>query len=200
MRERDKAILRDLARFRCLTRDHVAAVHFNGLKRAVTQANAVLKRLRRDALVDVSTDRRKYLYFPSPATIRKDSAKIPHYLAIADFYMAVCQIQQPMIFEVEPKLGEKGYPEPDVFMIWRGRPFYVEIQLSQIPDKAMKEKMKRYERLYLTDAWKDFVWQPKPPNRPYFPYVWLISEHRYNAVAPFKLFQTRTVDELLQRV
>lgn len=195
MNKRDKAILSDLRKFRCLTRDHVAGIHFKDLKRNVTQANMVLKRLRRDGHLEVSTERRKYIYFPSPTTVRKDSAKIPHYLAIADFYLEISRIAPPVLFEVEPKIGEKGFPEPDVFMIWQGRPMYVEIQLSHIPEKAMTDKMKRYERLFHSEIWKKFSWQPP---KPYFPYLWILSDTRYSTIAPFKVFQTQTVNELLQ--
>lgn len=197
MKQRDKQILNDLTKFRCLTRDHVSDIHFNGLKRPITQANMVLKRLRRDGYVTCSTDRRKYIYYPVPSTIKKDSAKIPHFLAIADFYTELCKHQTPKIFDVEHKSGDKGAVEPDAFMIWYDSPFYVEIQRSIYSEKVMNEKLKRYELYFHSEAWKELPWQPA---KPVFPRVWILSEVRYKAVVPFKLYQTKTVAEFLQLV
>lgn len=195
MNARDKAILTDLTRFRCLTRDHVSAIHFQGLKRPITQANMVLKRLRRDRYLSVSMERRKYVYFPAQSTMKRDSSKIPHFLALADFYVAVREIEKPIIFEVETKLGDEGLPEPDVFMIWRGYPFFVEVQRSQISEKEMAAKLKRYKNYFLSDKWEDLPWQPK--NQNIFPTVWLLSDQRYRIEKlPFALIQTKTVDEI----
>lgn len=197
MKTRDRAILDDLVRFRCLTRDHVAAAHFAGLKRPVTQANMVLKRMRRDGYVSCSTERRKYVYFPVPSTMKKDSAKIPHFLSIADFYLEISGHQKPAVYDVEPKLMEKGGPEPDVFMIWFNSPFFVEIQRSVYSEKVMEEKFKRYETYFYSDQWHELPWQPKAPV---FPRVWMLSEKKYRAAVPFKLHQTTTVQEFLQLV
>lgn len=196
---RDKAIIDDLSRFRCLTRDHVAAIHFKGLKQPITQANAVLKRLRRDSYVNVSMDRRKYVYFPAPSTMKKDSAKIPHFLAIADFYVDICKHEKPYAFQVEPKLGDKGFPEPDVFMIWKGNPFFVEIQRSNYTEKIMADKFKRYEHYYLTDKWHSLPWQPKE-KAPIFPRLWVLSDSLYSIVTPYRLYQTKTVDEIFSKI
>ncbi|MHA4119940.1 replication-relaxation family protein, partial [Bacillus cereus] len=51
MKSRDKAIIKDLCRFRCLSRDDIIDLHFQGLKKAVTSCNTVMKRLRRDGSV-----------------------------------------------------------------------------------------------------------------------------------------------------
>ncbi|PEN93845.1 hypothetical protein CN553_18190 [Bacillus cereus] len=52
MKSRDKVILKDLHCFRCLPRDDIIYLHFQGLKKAVTCCNTVMKRLRRDGSVD----------------------------------------------------------------------------------------------------------------------------------------------------
>lgn len=172
MNARDKAIVKDLERFRCLTRDDVAELHFSSVKNPVTQANMVLKRLRRDDVIACATDRRKYIYFPVPG-IKKDSAKIGHFLAIVEFYKQIRKVEEPRVFEVEPKVGGKGRPEPDVFTIWKGAPWYVEIQKSQFSDKVMQEKMNRYEQYYLSGEWEQESWQPA--GKKLFPYVWIIG-------------------------
>lgn len=75
MRKRDLAILKDLERFRCMTRDDIINLHFAGLKNPVTCANTVLKRLRRDGHIEVNTDFQPYIYFLSPSPINQDVAK-----------------------------------------------------------------------------------------------------------------------------
>ncbi|MBO2943607.1 replication-relaxation family protein [Paenibacillus sp. F411] len=189
MNARDKAIVADLERFRCLTRDDVAELHFSNVKNPVTQANMVLKRLRRDEIICCSTERRKYIYFPVPG-IKKDSAKIGHFLAIVDFYKEIRQIELPRVVNVEPKLGGKGLPEPDVFCIWKGAPWFVEIQRSQFSDRVMQEKMNRYENYYLSGEWEKEAWQPA--GKKIFPYVWVVGlgAGKYSIEGrSFKVFQ-----------
>lgn len=189
MNTRDRAIIADLQRFRALTRDDIAALHFANVKNPVNQVNSVMKRLRRDGIVDCATDRRKYVYFPKPTTIKKDSAKLGHFLAIAEFYREIRAIEEPRIFHVEPKLGAKGTAEPDVFMIWRGAPWYVEVQRSQFSDKVMRDKLARYGEYYVGATWEQEPWQPH--NKRVFPYVWIVGKGAYRSIEaaslPFRL-------------
>lgn len=196
MNQRDKAIIQDLTRFRVMSRDDVIDLHFGNVKHPVVQANMVLKRLRRDDHISCSKERRQYLYFPNPS-IKKDSAKINHFLAIVDFYKELGRVERPKVFEVEPKYG-KGQPEPDVFMIWQRAPFYVEIQRSVYSEKVMKEKIQRYEQYYYSDQWKLEAWQPE--ERKVFPRLWILSETGYNIIAPFKCVQSKTVAEMIDIV
>lgn len=159
MRKRDLAILNDLNRFRCLTRNDIIDLHFSDLKQPITSCNAVLKRLRRDGYIEVSKERQPYLYFSSPAPIKKDSAKIPHFLKIVGFYKSLLNFEHPKTFIIEPKYG-KGNMEPDVFMIWKRAPFFVEIQRSVYSSKVMNEKVSRYESYYLSNEWHFEPWQP----------------------------------------
>lgn len=188
MNTRDKAIVADLERFRCMTRDDIAALHFSHVKNPVSQTNVVLKRLRRDGVIDCATDRRMYVYFPVPS-IKKDSAKLGHFLAIVEFYREICAIEKPRIFEVEPKVGEKGFPEPDVFMIWRGAPWYVEVQRSQFSARVMGEKFQRYSAYHLDGRWADESWQP--PGKKFFPNVWITGVGRYSVPdgIPYRVYQ-----------
>ena len=177
MRKRDLAILTDLQRFRCLTRDDIIDLHFNGLKNPVTCCNTVLKRLRRDNQIEVNTSQQPYIYFPSPAPIKKDSAKIPHFLKIVEFYKSLLKFQESESFIVEPKYG-KGYMEPDAFMIWKRAPFFVEIQRSVYSEKVMNEKFMRYVSYYMSNEWQQEPWQPT--GKKIFPKVILITDTRYN--------------------
>lgn len=185
MRKRDLAILNDLQRFRCLSRDDIIDLHFTHLKQPVTSCNTVLKRLRRDGYVDVNTNQQPFLYFISPAPIKKDSTKIPHFLKIVEFYKNTRVHEEPKIFVVEPKYG-KGYMEPDAFMIWKRGPFFVEIQRSVYSERVMNEKIKRYEDYYLSNEWQQETWQPA--NKKVFPPVLVITDTRYNLDSSYVRF------------
>lgn len=177
MRKRDTAIISDLQRFRCMTRDDIMKIHFKGLKNPVTCCNTVMKRLRRDGHIEVNAAQQPYIYFPSPAPIKKDSAKIPHFLKIVEFYRSLLNFQPPESFIVEPKYG-KGYMEPDAFMIWKRAPFFVEIQRSIYSEKVMNEKFNRYISYYMSNEWQHEPWQPE--GKKIFPKIILITDTRYN--------------------
>lgn len=195
MKKRDLAILSDLQRFRCLTRDDIIDLHFSNLKQPVTCCNTVLKRLRRDGYIEVSTKQLPYIYFASPSPIKKDSTKIPHFLKIAEFYKSLIKYEPPKSFIVEPKYG-KGYMEPDAFMRWKKGPFFVEIQRSVYSDKVMKEKVSRYEAYYLSNEWKKEPWQPN--NIKVFPTVLMITDTRYNITSEHVRFiQVQNIEQLV---
>lgn len=197
MTERDKAIIMDLRRFRCLTGEDIAEIHFHGLKNPVTEANKALLRLRRIGEIEVSKERRKYVYFPKPSGMKKDSAKIGHFLAIADFFKQARRVDHPRIFEVEPKLGGKGLPEPDIFMIWKGAAFYVEIQNKVYSTKEMSEKLNRYEQYYLSGAWEQAEWQPR--DKKVAPIIWIYGAGRYNiGMRSFRVLQG-SIEDVIRR-
>jgi hypothetical protein len=195
MKKRDLALLNDLQRFRCLTRDDIINLHFNNLKQPVTCCNTVLKRLRRDGYIEVSTKQQPYIYFASPSPIKKDSTKIPHFLKIAEFYRNLLAFEHPRSFIVEPKYG-KGFMEPDAFMIWKRAPFFVEIQRSVYSDKVMKEKVSRYESYFMSNVWQQESWQPE--NKKVFPTVIMITDTRYNIESPYiKFYQVQKIEQLI---
>lgn len=177
MKKRDLAIIKDLQRFRCLTRNDIIELHFKGLKNPITCCNTVLKRLRRDGHIEVNISQQPYIYFSSPSPIKKDSSKIPHFLSIARFYKQTLQYEIPKSFIVEPKYG-KGYMEPDVFMLWKGSPFFVEIQRSVYSERVMSEKFNRYLAYYESNEWQNESWQPV--KRKFFPTIFLITDTRYS--------------------
>lgn len=195
MKKRDLAILKDLERFRVLSRDDIIELHFKGLKQPITCCNTVLKRLRRDGYIEVNMNQQPYLYFSNPSPIKKDSTKIPHFLKIVEFYKGCVQYATPKTFIVEPKYG-KGYMEPDVFMIWKGSPFFVEIQRSVYSSKVMDEKTNRYESYFLSNEWQQEAWQPT--NRKVFPSVILITDTRYDIQSSSITFhQVQNINQLV---
>jgi hypothetical protein len=195
MKKRDQAILEDLQRFRCLSRDLIIDLHFKGLKNPVTCANTVLKRLRRDGYIEVTKDRQPYIYFPSPAAIKKDSAKIPHFLKIAEFYRSLLKYEPPQLYVIEPKYG-KGFMEPDAFMLWKRGAFFVEIQRSVYSEKVMAEKIQRYESYFLSNEWQQEPWQPE--NKKVFPVVIMLTDTRYKIESPYVRFiQVQNIEQLV---
>ncbi|MEK5415088.1 hypothetical protein [Paenibacillus sp. FSL L8-0708] len=188
MNTRDKAIVEDIQKFRVLSRDLIADLHFQNVKNKVTAANYVLKRLRRDKYISCSDDRRQYIYFPADGAIKKDSTKIPHFLMIADFYKQIAQIEKPRVFIVEPKYS-KGMPEPDIFMVWKGMAWHVEIQRSLYSEKQMKEKLIRYDHYFLSNEWHKEEWQRE--DKKIFPYLWISGVGKYAiGTRSYRVFQT----------
>lgn len=188
MNQRDKAILEDVQRFRALSRDLIASLHFNNVKNPITAANYVLKRLHRDKQIERATDRRQYIYFPAQGHIKKDSSKLGHFLQIAEFYRDICKVEIPKTFIVEPRYS-KGMPEPDIFMIWKGAPRHVEIQRTQYSEKQIKEKIQRYDHYYLSNEWHSESWQK--PDKKIFPYLWINGVGRYAiGMRSYRVFQT----------
>ncbi|PEZ44381.1 hypothetical protein CN345_04705 [Bacillus thuringiensis] len=198
MKNRDKAIVKDLQRFRCMSRDDIIDLHFQGLKKAVTCCNTVMKRLRRDGSVDANVLQQPYIYFPQPSTIRKTSQKIPHFLAIVDVYKQLLHYEKPKLFKVEPKYG-KAYMEPDIFTIWRQSPFFIEVQNSVYSKKVMQEKVNRYEIYFHSLEWQQEPWQPKKSK--YFSSLLIITDTQYDIYSPnFRIFQTKSIHDFMNQM
>jgi hypothetical protein len=204
--ERDKAIIADINRFRVMDRDSIAELHFADKKKPINSANNVLKRLVIEKQIRRSTKfGTPYLYLSKETSLKDDSAKIPHYLAILNVYKEMRQYGEIITFQVEPKYGAKGNAEPDVFCIFRkhnmsGRtPFFIEVQNTLYSQKTMKTKLDRYLKLYESGVIAKEPWQPadKPPV---FPIILIISEHRYaiDNDYPFRVIQAQSFGQFLQ--
>ncbi|HFK1663371.1 replication-relaxation family protein [Bacillus cereus] len=195
MRNRDKAILNNLKRFRCMSRDDIIDLHFQGLKNAVTCCNTVMKRLRRDGHVDANISQQPYIYFPQSSTLRKTSQKIPHFLGIVDVYKQLIYYEKPKLFKVEPKYG-KAFMEPDAFTIWRRSPFFIEVQRSVYSKKVMQDKINRYELYFHSQEWHNESWQPKESK--FFPSILIITEKYYNISSfSLRIFQASSIGNFL---
>lgn len=191
MRQRDKRIIDTLSMFRCMTRDQIADLFFSTNRSKTSNCNLVLKRLRRDGHIQADTTKQPYIYYPNPATTKIGGQKTNHYLLIVNFYKQVLMYGYPKEFVVEPKF-QKGEPEPDIYMHWKGAPWFVEIQRSIYSEKMIADKIKRYEAYFLSDKWAD--------NRKYFGHVWLITEREYNVKSElFRVFQSKDVNEFMDK-
>ena len=87
--------------------------------------------------------------------------------------------------------------EPDVFMIWKCAPFFVEIQCLVYSDKVMREKVRCYENYYFSNEWQKEAWQPQ--NNKIFPPVSMITETPYRlSSSNVKFYQVTHITELIQ--
>ncbi|HDX9614327.1 TPA: replication-relaxation family protein [Bacillus toyonensis] len=196
MRSRDKVILSDLKRFRCMSRDDIVDLHFQGLKNAVTCCNTVMKRLRRDGHVDANISQQPYIYFPQSSTLRKTSQKIPHFLGIVDVYKQLIRYEKPKLFKVEPKYS-KEFMEPDAFTIWRRSPFFIEVQKSVYSKKIMQDKINRYELYFHSQEWHNESWQPKESK--FFPSILIITDKQYDISSPnLRIFQASSISNFME--
>ncbi|UYX52217.1 replication-relaxation family protein [Bacillus thuringiensis] len=193
LRPRDKKIIQALHLFRCISRDQIAKLFFSNVKNPITAANYVLKRLRRENHIDANVDTQPYIYFPKPSTIKKNSQKTKHYLAIVDFYIDVCKYECPAIFEVEKRYGS-GYAQPDIYMVWQGKVYFVEIQLSRYSSDLIEEKLNRYENYLKSEK---YFCKKITSNINDSPYIWIVSKTPYAILnSNLKVIQTSNVDKI----
>ncbi|HEF5705381.1 replication-relaxation family protein [Bacillus cereus group sp. BfR-BA-01423] len=198
MKSRDRAILSNLKRFRCMSRDDIIDLHFQGLKNAVTCCNTVMKRLRRDGHVDANITQQPFIYFPQPSTLRKTSQKIPHFLGIVDVYKQLIHYEKPKLFKVEPKYG-KEFMEPDTFTIWRRSPFFIEVQKSVYSKKIMQDKINRYELYFHSQEWHNEPWQPKGSK--FFPSILIITDKKYDVTSSdLRIFQATSIHDFMDKL
>jgi hypothetical protein len=189
---RDKALMKDLNKFRVMDRDSIAVLHFSNLKNPKYAANNVLLRLLRDGYIQRSTAFVPYVYFGPDVEIKKNSQKIPHFLAILEVYKELKRLGDLDTFLVEPKFGKKGEcAEPDIFCQYRKTNFFVEVQRTVYSEKQMNEKLDRYVDLYNTGN------MAKP-----FPHVLILSDQRYaiDGEYPFKIFQAESFTQFVSRL
>jgi hypothetical protein len=195
---RDKAIIRDINRFRVMDRDSIAELHFADKKCPKNSANQVLRRLVIEGHIRRSTAwGTPYLYLSAESSVKANSAKIPHYLEILRAYKEICAFGKPEVFTVEPKYA-KGLAEPDAFFIWRKTPFFLECQRTFYSQKQVDAKFKRYKALYDSRVIFNETWQPV--DRKVFPYILVLSESRWsiNGEFPFKVVQAQSFRQFVE--
>jgi hypothetical protein len=172
-----------------MDRNSIAEIHFSNMKTPERAANNVLLRLLRDGEIQRSKSFVPFVYFGPEVNMKKNSAKIGHFLAILDTYKEMRKLGRLTTFQVEPKFGNKGVVESDIYCEFRSTRFFIEVQRSIYSDKQMKEKMDRYVELYHSGV----IAAP-------FPHVLVISEQRYalDGEYPFKVFQAQSFTQFDQ--
>lgn len=204
--ERDKAIIANINRFRVMDRDSIAELHFADKKRPINSANAVLKRLVIEGHIRRSTAfGTPFLYLSTETNMKKDSAKLGHYLAILNVYKEMRQYGEIITFQVEPKYGAKGTVEPDVFCIFRKHdrqdktPLFIEVQKTVYSQKTMQAKLERYKKLHESGVIEKEPWQTFF-NKTKFPRLIILSEQRFaiDTDYPFKIIQAQSFSQFVE--
>lgn len=155
MKPRDLAILKSLERFKCLTRDQIATLHFSTNSQPYISANKVLKRLRRDDYILANTDRsfQQYIYFNNPSPIKIDSQKINHHLLINQTIIDMSRYSTINEFHLETKLQDSDLI-PDIYIKeWLGKNWFIECQNSLYTVKQLYSKIDKYKEYYDKGYW-----------------------------------------------
>ncbi|HHW36133.1 MAG TPA: hypothetical protein GXX18_02345 [Bacillales bacterium] len=196
--QRDRNILYDIRKFRVMDTNSIANLHFDNNKNPASSASNVLLRLTRLKYIRRLRGFSPYLYMLSESKIKQDSNKIPHFLELLHVYKEIRSIEEPRIFQVEPRYE---MVRPDIFTIFMRTPFYIEVQRSIYSDDEMTKKLDRYEKLFESGIVNEETWQPKGKT-PVFPYILIITDSRYNIKNdyPFKVFQAGSITEFMNSV
>jgi hypothetical protein len=198
--QRDKDIIAFIDQFRAVDRDSLVELFFKQLKSPVNACNSVMVRLYRLGLIERTQQYSKTVYLPVDAKIKKNSQKILHFLSILDVYKQMCTYSTPKQVIVEDKpTGRKGGIEPDLFCIFKGSPFWIEIQRNQYSEQKMQDKINLYEEFFFSDEWKALHWQPED-RIAIFPSVILITPIRYAIHSDhLRLIQVGSIHELMEK-
>ncbi|MCT9855743.1 hypothetical protein P2R64_13050 [Priestia megaterium] len=198
--QRDKDIIAFINQFRAVDRDSLVELFFKQLKSPINACNSVMVRLYRLGLIERTQQYSPTVYLPVDAKIKKNSQKILHFLSILDIYKQMCTYSTPKNIIVEDKpTGRKGGIEPDFFCIFKGSPFWIEIQRNQYSAQKMQTKVNLYEEFFFSDQWKSLHWQPE--DRPaLFPSVILITPVRYAVSSDhIRIIQVASIHELMEK-
>jgi len=198
--QRDKDIIAFINEFRAVDRDSLVDLFFKQLKSPVNACNSVMIRLYRLGVIERTQQYSPTVYLPVDAKIKKNSQKILHFLSILDVYKQMCTYSTPKQVIVEDKpIGRKGGIEPDLFCIFKGSPFWIEIQRNQYSEQKMQAKINLYEEFFFSDEWKALHWQPEN-QAPIFPSVILITPVRYAVSSDhIRIIQVTSIHELMEK-
>ncbi|WDL89820.1 hypothetical protein IUJ58_26075 (plasmid) [Priestia aryabhattai] len=198
--QRDKDIIAFINQFRAVDRDSLVELFFKQLKLPVNACNSMMIRLYRLGMIERTQQYSPTVYLPVDAKIKKNSQKILHFLSILDVYKQMCTYSVPKQVIVEDKpTGRKGGIEPDLFCIFRGSPFWIEIQRNQYSDQKIQAKITLYEEFFFSDEWKALDWQPED-RAAIFPSVMLITPIRYAVSSEhIRIIQVASIHELMEK-
>lgn len=197
VRNRDKEIVSHLEKFRCSSRDQIAELFFYHTKNPNTNANYALKRLRDRGYIDANLDKKPYVYFPKPNSIKKDGNKVDHFLAMVNVYIKMSQKLKIKRFDIEPRYKDAEV-RPDIFTIFKGTPMWIEVQNSVYTHNVMKKKIELYQKYFDSDEYASLDWQPAG-NPAVFPYIILLSDVKYKIETDdIQVIQFKTIDEFLK--
>ncbi|WJX02642.1 hypothetical protein [Priestia aryabhattai] len=198
--QRDKDIIAFINQFRSVDRDSLVDLFFKQLKSPVNACNSVMVRLYRLGLIERTQQYSPTVYLPVDAKIKKNSQKILHFLSILDVYKQMCTYSTPKQVIVEDKpTRRKGGIEPDLFCIFKGSPFWIEIQRNQYSEQKMQAKINLYEEFFFSDEWQVLHWQPEDRSA-IFPSIILITPVLYAVSSDhIRIIQVASIHELMEK-
>ncbi|MET1123359.1 hypothetical protein ABWU59_31145, partial [Priestia megaterium] len=83
--------------------------------------------------------------------------------------------------------------------IFKGSPFWIEIQRNQYSEQKMQAKINLYEEFFFSDEWKTLHWQPED-RAALFPSVILITPVRYAVSSDhIRIIQVASIHELMEK-
>lgn len=157
-------------------------------------------RLYRLGVIERTQQYSPTVYLPVDAKIKKNSQKILHFLSILDIYKQMCTYSTPKQVIVEDKpTGRKGGIEPDLFCIFKGSPFWIEMQSNQYSEQKMQAKINLYEEFFFSNEWQVLHWQPEDRSA-IFPSIILITPVRYAMSSDhIRIIQVASIHELMEK-
>ncbi|WP_251034267.1 hypothetical protein [Priestia megaterium] len=112
--------------------------------------------------------------------------------------MCTYSVPKHVIVEDKPT-GRKGGIEPDLFCIFKGSPFWIEIQRNQYSEQKMQAKINLYEEFFLSDEWRALYRQPEDRSA-IFPSIILITPVRYAVHSDhIRIIQVASIHELMEK-
>lgn len=198
--QRDKDIIAFINQFRAVDRDSLVDLFFKQLKSPINACNNVMVRLYRLGVIERTQQYSLTVYLPVDAKIKKNSQKILHFLSILDIYKQMCTYSTPKQVIVEDKpTGRKGGIEPDLFCIFKGSPFWIEMQRNQYSEQKMQAKINLYEEFFFSNEWQVLHWQPEDRSA-IFPSIILITPVRYAMSSDhIRIIQVASIHELMEK-
>ncbi|QST02849.1 replication-relaxation family protein (plasmid) [Pontibacillus sp. ALD_SL1] len=147
--KRERRMLLMMGTIPIVSTTHIASL-FEDTKHPNKRASEGLRRLEREGLVEgkdrelgktkvwrLSPKGKKMLGVSFP-TLRLTSRTVDHVLAVADVYTVLSQSHDLHDFMFEPrssftdKKGKKRNYCPDAFFVWKGNPYFLEVQRTKM--------------------------------------------------------------------
>lgn len=197
MNSQYRDIVMSVEQFRVLSRSHIEEMFFSHTKNKKNNANAVLKKLVDRGYLQQVKEFTPYVYVIKGSKIKNSSQKINQFLHIADIYLQLKKHGKIKDFKVEPRYFNVDV-RPDLFVHWKGSYWFIECQNTSFSNEQMRHKIKRYEKLYLSNQYKQLPFQQ---GEAVMPFVWIIGQgipydiHR----RLLKVFQSEDVGSFIRQ-
>jgi hypothetical protein len=199
MNKKYQAIIEAVERFRALSRLHIEKMFFSYTKNSKNNCNTVLKKLVDRGYLSVNKSYSPYVYFLADTKIKKQGQKISQYLNIADTFLSMQKFGSLSYFDVEPRFKLGGVEvRPDLYCRWKGNIWAVECQNSRFSTKQIEDKIKQYEKLFISGQYKELPFQT---DKKVMPLVLIIGEGVPYSVQSnhIRILQVKSINELMER-